>query len=235
MLDELCRRVCEANLALKNSGLVFQTWGNASAVDPDRKWVCIKPSGIAYDRMAPEDMVITDLEGIPVEGALRPSVDLASHLALYRAFPEIGGIVHTHSHYATCFAQARRALPCLGTTHADYFEGNVPLVSPPSRDEVEEDYEGNTGLCIVGSLSGGSPLRCPAALVAGHGPFVWGATVEKAVENAEVLEELARMAFHTFSLEPDAPPLEAYLLAKHFQRKHGSQAYYGQKKKQSLK
>lgn len=228
MFDELKQRVCEANLALKHAGLVIRTWGNASAVDQDRKVVCIKPSGVAYDVMTPEDMVITDFSGEIVEGAFRPSVDLASHLALYQAFPEIGGVVHTHSHYATCFAQARREIPCFGTTHADYFEGSVPLVPAPSRAEVEEDYERNTGLCIVRCFSGRASLRCPAALVAGHGPFVWGSSLEKAVENAEVLEELARMAFHTLSLEPTIPSLEPYLLEKHFQRKHGGQAYYGQ-------
>lgn len=229
MLEELKQRVWTVNLGLKQAGLVTQTWGNASAIDRGRGLVCIKPSGITYDRMAPEDIVVVDLSGTVVEGTLNPSVDLPSHLALYEAFPEIGGVVHTHSHHATCFAQARLEIPCLGTTHADYFNGSVPLASPPSRVEVAEAYEYNSGMCIVRRLTGIPPLACPAALVAGHGPFTWGATVEKALENAEVLEELAAMAMHTLMLNSAAPPLEEYLLEKHFQRKHGSHAYYGQR------
>lgn len=228
MLEELRQRVWTVNQALKRSGLVIQTWGNASGIDRGCGLVCIKPSGIAYDQMTPEHIVVVDLEGNPVEGTLNPSVDLPSHLALYEAFPEIGGVVHTHSHYATCFAQARVEIPCLGTTHADYFNGAVPVASPPSREEVAEAYERNSGICIIRRLSGVPPLSCPAALAAGHGPFAWGATVEKALENAEVLEELARMALHTLLLNNEAPALEGYLLEKHFLRKHGSGAYYGQ-------
>jgi len=229
MLDDLRQCVCAVNLALKQSGLVTQTWGNASALDRESGLVCIKPSGIDYVCMKPEHMVLVDLSGAVVEGALRPSVDLPSHLALYRAFKDIGGVVHTHSHYATCFAQARRDLPCLGTTHADYFNGPVPLVDPPSSREVVEAYEHHTGMAIVRRFGDGNPLNCPAALVAGHGPFVWGGTVEAAFENAEVLEELARMALHTLVLNPGAEPLEDFLLEKHFQRKHGADAYYGQR------
>lgn len=229
MLEELRERVWAVNQVLKQSGLVIQTWGNASAIDRSQGLVCIKPSGIAYDRLTAEQIVVVDLAGNPVEGTLSPSVDLPSHLALYEAFPEVGGVVHTHSHYATCFAQARVEIPCLGTTHADYFNGSVPLASPPSREEVAEAYERNSGMCIVRRFSGISPLSCPAALVAGHGPFAWGATVEKALENAEVLEELARMAMHTLLLNQEAPALEGYLLDKHFLRKHGSGAYYGQR------
>ncbi len=229
MLDELRQRVCAVNLALKRSGLVAQTWGNASAIDRESGLVCIKPSGVAYDVLRPEHIVITGLSGTIVEGSLYPSVDLPSHLALYKAFAEVGGVVHTHSHYATCFAQMRREIPCLGTTHADYFNGNIPLVNPPSAEEVEQAYEYNTGMAIVRRFREGNPLHCPAALVGGHGPFVWGATVEAAFENAEVLEELARMALHTLVLNPGAAPLEDFLLEKHFQRKHGANAYYGQR------
>ncbi len=229
MLEELRQRVCSVNLALKQSGLVIQTWGNASAVDRESGLICIKPSGIDYARMQPEHMVITDLSGAVVEGTLRPSVDLPSHLALYRAFEEIGGVVHTHSHYATCFAQARREIPCLGTTHADYFNGNIPLVPPPNAQEVNEAYEHHTGMAIVRQFADIGPMNCPAALVAGHGPFAWGSTVESALENAAVLEELARMALHTLALTPGASPLEDILLTRHFERKHGARAYYGQR------
>ena len=228
MLEELRKAVCAANLALKASGLVTQTWGNASAIDREGGLVCIKPSGVSYETMGPEHMVVVDLKGAVVEGELRPSVDLPSHLALYRAFDVIGGVIHTHSHFATCFAQARQEIPCLGTTHADYFDGPVPLAPPPAREAVESAYEESTGIAIVNHFSGRNPLSCPAALVAGHGPFVWGATLDKTLENAEGLEELARMAFHTLTLNPAAPPLEGYLLEKHFRRKHGDAAYYGQ-------
>lgn len=228
MFDELRERVCTINLGLKKFGLVFQTWGNASAMDEDLARVCIKPSGIPYDMMEPQDMVIVDLEGNPIDGSLRPSVDLPSHLAIYKGFPKIGGIIHTHSHYATCFAQARREIPCLGTTHADYFYGSIPVVPQPDEQQVQDAYEHNTGQSIVNYLSEEKVLSCPAVLVAGHGPFVWGRTVEEAFENAIVLEELARMAFHTLMLTPEIPVLESYLMNKHFERKHGSNAYYGQ-------
>ncbi len=229
MLEALRERVCAVNLALKRSGLVTQTWGNASAVDRESGLVCIKPSGIDYASLQPEHIVVTDFSGEVMAGALRPSVDLPSHLALYKFFPQIGGVVHTHSHYATCFAQARREIPCLGTTHADYFNGSVPLVNPPEAKEVSEGYEYNTGMAIVRRFSESDPMQCPAALLAGHGPFTWGISPEQALENAEVLEELARMALHTLLLNPAAPCLEGYLLGKHFARKHGAQAYYGQR------
>lgn len=233
MLEELKRRVCEANLELVRLGLVFETWGNASAIDRERGLAVIKPSGVDYGVMAPEHMAVVDLDGRPAEstGPLKPSVDTATHLALYRAFPAVNGVVHTHSHYATCFAQARRAIPCLGTTHADYFHGEVPLAPPLTEAEVSEEYERHIGEVIARRYAGLDPMSHPAALAAGHGPFAWGITVEKAVEAASVLETVARMAAHTLALEPQAPPLEPYLVDKHYWRKHGQNAYYGQSRK----
>ncbi len=228
MHERLRARVCAANLALREQGLVFQTWGNASAVDREYGVVAIKPSGVAYDVLQPEDIPVVDMKGNRKYGELNPSVDLPSHLALYTAFPDIGGVVHTHSHYATCFAQAHRELPCFGTTHADYFHDAVPLAPAPTFPQVTDGYEWNTGLLIAHCFRDRDPMTCPAALVAGHGPFAWGVTIEKAVENAAVLEELAHMAAHTLALNPDAPPLEPHLRDKHFLRKHGKDAYYGQ-------
>lgn len=231
MLEELRERVYTANLALQHGGLVFQTWGNASARSANEQLVVIKPSGIAYDAMRPEHMVITDMAGSVIEGALKPSVDLEIHLAMYRAWDTVHGIAHTHSHYATCFAQARRPIPCFGTTHADYFHGPVPLVTAPDPEETAQAYEHHTGRRLVESFAVSDPLSCPAGLIAGHGPFAWGTTIEKAMESAVVLEELARMAIHTLCLNPDAISLEQYLLDKHYWRKHGSTAYYGQGRK----
>ncbi len=228
MYDELKRRVCDINRALKSEGLVSQTWGNASAVDRQAGVIGIKPSGVAYELLQPEHITLVDFQGNVVEGALKPSVDVATHLVLFRAFPDIGGVIHTHSHYATCFAQARRDLPCLGTTHADYFYGAVPLATPPSREQARQGYESFTGERIVNLFEARDPLLTPAALVAGHGPFVWGESIEKALENALVLEALARMALHTLMLNPAANALEDYLLDTHFFRKHGGDAYYGQ-------
>lgn len=228
MLEELKERVYRAHLALVERGLLFQTWGNASGCDRERGWVVIKPSGVPYDRLGPDCMVLVDGHGDLVEGTLNPSVDAPTHIALYNAFPDIGGVVHTHSHYATCFAQARRPIPCLGTTHADYFHGSVPVAEPLSARDVERDYERCIGESIAGLFARRSPAECPAALAANHGPFAWGATVEQAVEHAVVLEEVARMAFHTLALAPDAVPIDGFLLDKHFLRKHGRGAYYGQ-------
>ena len=228
MLEALKTQTCEANLALVRSGLVLQTWGNASAIDRKAGRVVIKPSGVAYDLMHPEDMVVVDLDGDVAEGALRPSVDLPAHLVLYHAFPEINAVVHTHSHYATCFAQARRPIPCFGTTHADYFYGEVPLTEPLTEAEVEEDYERHIGEAIVRRYASFDALMEPADQAATHARFVRGATVGEAVENAVVLEEVARMALHTLTLNTDAVPLERHLLDKHFLRKHGKGAYYGQ-------
>ncbi len=228
MVEELKARVCEANLALVRDGLVFQTWGNASGIDREEGLVVIKPSGVPYATMSPGQMVVVDMLGKVVDGDMKPSVDLPSHLVLYAAFEGVGGIVHTHSHYATCFAQARRPIPCLGTTHADYFHGEVPVTPALSEDQVSQDYESNIGRVIVERFAELDPARYPGVLAGGHAPFAWGATPEKACENAAVLEEIARMALHTLALRPDAPPLESYLLDKHFLRKHGAGAYYGQ-------
>ncbi len=233
MLEELKRRVCKANLDLVRAGLVFETWGNASAMDRERGLVVIKPSGVDYGIMAVEHMAVVDLDGHTADRSskLKPSVDTATHLALYRAFPAVNGIVHTHSHYATCFAQARRPIPCFGTTHADYFHGEIPLAPPLTPEEVAEDYERHIGEVIARRYAELDPVAHPAVLAAGHGPFAWGATVEKAVEAASVLETVARMAAQTLALTPQAQPLEPYLLDKHYLRKHGQGAYYGQSEK----
>jgi L-ribulose-5-phosphate 4-epimerase len=228
MLESLKKEVCDANLTLVREGLVFQTWGNASAISRAEGLVVIKPSGVSYDKMRPRDMVVVDLEGKVVEGDLKPSVDAPTHLTLYKVFATVGGIAHTHSHYATCWAQARRPIPCLGTTHADYFHGEVPLADPLTADEVAEHYERNIGEVILRRFGSLDPLAHPAVLAAGHGPFAWGESLEKAVECACVLEEVARMALHTLALSGEAPVLEPYLLDKHFLRKHGQGAYYGQ-------
>jgi L-ribulose-5-phosphate 4-epimerase len=191
--------------------------------------VAIKPSGVPYDEMTPEKIVLVDLDGAVVEGDLKPSVDLPAHLVLYKSFPHIGAVVHTHSHFATCFAQARRPIPCLGTTHADYFHGEVPVTDALTADEVADGYEKHIGDVIVRCIAGREPMAFPGVLCAGHAPFVWGRGLLQAVENAAVLEELARMAFHTLLINPAAASLEPYLLDKHFLRKHGQGAYYGQK------
>lgn len=231
MLEALKEEVLEINLALVHEGLVLQTWGNASGIDRARNLVVIKPSGMPYGQMRAQHMAVVDMNGAIVEGKLKPSVDTPAHLALYAAFPEIGGIVHTHSHYATAWAQARCPIPCLGTTHADYFHGEVPLTEALREDEVQNNYETNIGKAIIRRLAGLDPLAHPAVLTAGHAPFVWGKTPAKALENALVLEEVARMAMHTMMVNPAASPLEPYLLDKHFLRKHGTNAYYGQASK----
>lgn len=228
MIDALRAQVCEANLALVREGLVLRTWGNASGIDREHGLVAIKPSGVDYASLTPDRIAVVDLDGEPVEAGLKPSVDTAAHVTLYKAFAEVGGIVHTHSHYATCWAQARRPIPCLGTTHADYFCGEVFLTEALSEDEVAEDYERHMGERIVRRYAAADPMKHPAVLAAGHAPFAWGKTVDAAVENAFVLEEVARMAWHTLMLNPAAAPLEDYLLDKHFLRKHGTDAYYGQ-------
>jgi L-ribulose-5-phosphate 4-epimerase len=233
MLEDLKDRVWQANLDLVRHGLVILTFGNVSGIDRERGLVAIKPSGLSYDTLQAEDIVLVDLEGRVIEGRLRPSSDTPTHLALYRAFPEIGGVSHAHSVTATAFAQAAAEVPCLGTTHADHFNGPVPATRFLTEAEVAADYEGNTGAVIVERFAGLSPLETPAVLVAGHGPFTWGRTAGEAVQNALVLETVARMAFETRTLAPGAPPLPAHVLDKHFQRKHGSGAYYGQKKERS--
>jgi len=227
MLAQMRMRVLEANLELVRRGLVLYTFGNASAISRADGLVVIKPSGVGYNQMSADDMVIVDLQGNVVEGELRPSVDLATHLALYHAFPTIGGVVHTHSEFATVWAQARRAVPAFGTTHADYFHGPVPVTRDLTMEEIAGDYVAATGGVIV-EATASDPLSTPAALVAGHGPFCWGATVEAAVQNAVVLEAVARMALNTLILAPDAQILSQTLLDRHFLRKHGTSATYGQ-------
>jgi L-ribulose-5-phosphate 4-epimerase len=230
MLESLKRDVCEANLELVRRGLVLMTWGNASGIDRERGLVAIKPSGVPYDSMGPDHMVVVDLEGAVVEGAYKPSVDTPTHLVLYNAWPHIGGVVHTHSHYATAWAQAGRPIPCLGTTHADFAYGEIPVADALTEAEVAEEYERNIGRVIVRRYAQLNPVHYPGVLAANHGPFAWGKTVHEAVENAIVLEELARMALDTLVLSPDLPPIPQYLLDKHFLRKHGANAYYGQRK-----
>lgn len=228
MLEELREAVLEANLELVRRGLVLYTFGNASGIDRAAGLVVIKPSGVPYERMTAADLVITDLEGKVVEGSLRPSSDLPTHLVLYKAFEGIGGVVHTHSRKATAWAQAGREIPCFGTTHADYFYGPVPVTLPLSEAEIAEAYEVNTGHAIVRRFRGLDPLQAPAVLVAGHAPFAWGRDVAEAAHLAVVLEEVAGMALETVLLHGGAAPIGQALLDKHFLRKHGAGAYYGQ-------
>lgn len=228
MLATLRDEVLRANLELSRRGLALYTFGNASAIARDEGLVVIKPSGVPYEEMRPEDLVITDLDGRVVEGTMRPSSDLPTHLVLYRAFPAIGGVVHTHSHYATVWAQAGREIPCMGTTHADYFHGPVPITASMADDEIASKYEENTGHAIVRRFSELDPTTMPAVLVAGHASFCWGATVTDAVQTASILETVARMAYDTAALNPGATPIATALLDKHFLRKHGKNAYYGQ-------
>jgi len=229
MLEALKQAVCQANRDLAASGLITLTWGNASGIDRRRGLVVIKPSGVPYAQLQPDAMVVVDLEGRTVEGDLRPSSDTPTHIILYRAFAALGGIVHTHSCYATIFAQARREVPCLGTTHADHFYGSVPVTRPLAENEVADDYEGWTGRVIVERFATLDPRTMPAVLVAGHAPFVWGRSVGDALDNAVALEAVAHMAWATRLLAPEAPALEPWVLEKHHQRKHGAAAYYGQK------
>jgi L-ribulose-5-phosphate 4-epimerase len=232
MLEDLKERVYRANLELVTLGLVVFTWGNVSAVDRASGLVVIKPSGVEYDKMKPADMVVTALDGRLVEGLLKPSSDTPTHLELYKAFPGIGGVVHTHSRHATAFAQAGRSLPPYGTTHADYFHGDVPCTRALTEDEIAVAYEKNTGLVIAEAFAALDPAAVPACLVKNHGPFTWGSSCEEAVYHAAVLEYCAEMALMTESLGASdaAPP---YLLDRHYFRKHGSNAYYGQNKRHS--
>jgi L-ribulose-5-phosphate 4-epimerase len=228
MIETLKAIVCTANLELARQGLVTLTWGNVSGFDRASGVLVIKPSGVPYDRLTPESMVVVDLDGRVREGRHAPSSDTPTHAALYRAFHGIGGVVHTHSTYATAFAQAGRELPCLGTTHADHFHGTVPVARLPSRDEVHGRYEAAIGALIVERFRDLDPGAMPAVLAAGHGPFAWGADPGRAVANAAALEAVARMAAMTLALNPAAAPLPDYLTDKHYNRKHGSGAYYGQ-------
>ena len=227
-LLQLREHVYEANMALGRAGLVIDTFGNASGILRAEGLVAIKPSGVPYDKLKPEHLVVAHLDGALLEGKLRPSSDLPTHLALYRAFPGIGGVAHTHSHYATVFAQAGREIPCLGTTHADYFYGPVPVTEPLLAGSILADYELNTGREIARRFEVLNPQYMPGVLVHGHAPFCWGPSPLEAAHNAWMLEEAARMAFHTLLLNPAARPISRELLDKHFLRKHGANRYYGQ-------
>jgi L-ribulose-5-phosphate 4-epimerase len=228
-LEKLRTEVLEANLEVVRRGLVLYTFGNASGISREDGWIVIKPSGVPYDLLRPEHMVITDLEGHIVEGDLKASSDLATHLCLYQAFPSIGAVVHTHSRFATAWAQAGREIPCLGTTHADYFRGPVPVTDPMEAREIESDYEWNTGQAIVRRFAELDAAAVPSVLVAGHAPFCWGPTPAGAAHNAVILEEVAWMAYHTLVINSAADGLTDMLRDKHFLRKHGPGAYYGQK------
>ena len=227
MLETLKKAVCEANLAVWKSGLVTLTWGNVSGIDRESGLIVIKPSGVSYETMQPEDMVVVDLSGNRVEGNYRPSSDTPTHLVLYKAFPKIGGIVHTHSPWATIFAQEGRSVPALGTTHADHFYGSVPCTRRLRTEETGDCYEADTGRVIVETFSGRDENAVPAVLVHSHGPFTWGPSVQKAVENAVALESVCMMAWHTLQTVPDAV-LQQDLTDRHYYRKHGPNAYYGQ-------
>lgn len=229
MLEELKKSVCEANLSLPKYGLVTFTWGNVSAVDPERKYMVIKPSGVEYDVMTPEDMVVVSIEtGKRVEGKWKPSSDTDTHLALYRAFPGIGGIVHTHSRWATSFAQAGVPILAQGTTQGDYFYGAIPCTRKMTPEEIGGRYELETGNVIIETFRGIDPMSIPAVLVNSHGPFAWGTDANNAVHNAVVMEECAFMNFHAQMLNPELKSMQQELLDKHFLRKHGANAYYGQ-------
>jgi L-ribulose-5-phosphate 4-epimerase len=228
LLEELRRQVLDANLEIVRQGLVLYTFGNVSGIDRASGLVAIKPSGVDYATMRPEDIVITDLEGKVVEGKLRPSSDLATHLVFYKHFPSIGGVTHTHSEYATAWAQARRPIPCLGTTHADYFYGPVPVSQDLTKQEIEEDYELNTGLVVTRTVSAEAAAKVPAVLVAGHGPFTWGKSAMESAHHAAILEYVAKMASHCYAANPAARELPAAQRDKHYERKHGANAYYGQ-------
>lgn len=230
MLDELKEKVFKANLDLVKHGLVIFTWGNVSGIDREKGLVVIKPSGVSYDEMKADDMVVVDLAtGKVVEGSLRPSSDTPTHLALYRAWPEIGGVVHTHSTYATAWAQGGKGIPNIGTTHADYFHEAIPCTRDMTEAEVKGDYELETGNVIVERFSGINPVHTPGVLVKNHGPFSWGTSPADAVHNAVVMEQVAKMAHIAFLVNPDLT-MNPLLVEKHFSRKHGPNAYYGQKK-----
>lgn len=228
LLEKLREEVLCANLDLPKHGLVTFTWGNVSGIDREHGLVVIKPSGVSYETMRVTDMVVLDLQGKIIDGTLRPSSDTPAHLVLYRECPSIGGIVHTHSTHATAWAQAGRPIPALGTTHADYFYGEIPCSRPLTKAEIDEAYEANTGKVIVDTLAGRNPLQVPGMLVCEHAPFAWGKSPDDAVHNAVVLEEVARMALYTEMLSPCHPPISGHLLDKHYLRKHGANAYYGQ-------
>ena len=230
MLEELKKEVFEENLELVEKKLVIYTWGNVSGIDRESKIFAIKPSGVDYDIMKVEDMVLLDLEGKKLEGRYKPSSDTPTHIELYKAFPEIGAIVHTHSSYATSWAQARKDIPAFGTTHADYFYGDIPCARALTKEEIENEYEKNTGLVIIETLKERNinPMDIPGIIIASHGPFAWGKDAKHAVYNSVVLEELSKMAYRTIQINPNIKSVEKYLLDKHYFRKHGKNAYYGQ-------
>ena len=228
MLEELKELVCAANLLLPKYELVTFTWGNVSGIDRKNGLVVIKPSGLSYSGMRPEDMVVTDLDGKVVEGKWKPSSDTATHIELYKAFPDCGGIVHTHSRWATTFAQAGCGIPAMGTTHADYFYGEIPCTRPMTDAEIEGEYEKETGKVIVETFAGLDPAAVPGVLVNSHGPFAWGTDPMNAVHNAVVMEEIAFMDWHAMVLDPSRGPMQRALLDRHYLRKHGKNAYYGQ-------
>ncbi len=230
MLEELKKKVYEANMLLPKHGLVTFTWGNVSEIDRESGLFVIKPSGVEYDQLTPDDMVVMDLDGNKVEGKYKPSSDTATHLEIYKAFAEVGGVVHTHSSYATSWAQAGRSIPCYGTTHADYIYGEVPCVRCLTEEEIEQAYETNTGLLIVSKFAEANkdPMAVPAVLCKNHGPFAWGKDAMDAVHNAVVLEEVAKMAYRTEQICPQVAPAPQELQDKHYFRKHGANAYYGQ-------
>ena len=228
MLEQLREQVLEANLSLVRNGLVVETFGNASGIDRDLGLVVIKPSGVPYGTMKPADLIVTDLKGTVVEGTMRPSSDLPTHIALYQAFPRIGGVAHTHSRHATAWAQARREIPCLGTTHADYFRGAIPVTEEMTHEEIASEYEWNTGHSIARRFAHLDPMTMHAVLVAGHAPFCWGRTAGDAAYFAFMLEEVAHLAYMTIAIESAVQPVSDSLRDKHFLRKHGPKAYYGQ-------
>ena len=232
MLEQLKQAVYEANMELPRRGLVTYTWGNVSGIDREQGLVVIKPSGVEYEELTPDKLVVLDLDGHIVEGDLNPSSDTKTHLELYKAFPALGGVVHTHSPYAVAWSQAGRDIPCYGTTHADYFYGPVPCARHLTKEELDEDYEKNTGKVIIETFAarGIDPVHVPAIICRSHGPFTWGKNPAQAVYHAVVLEEVAKMAAYTRLVSPDAPPAPAHVVEKHFMRKHGPNAYYGQKK-----
>lgn len=229
MLEELKQKVFEANMQLPKYGLVTFTWGNVSGIDRESGLVVIKPSGVEYDTMKPEDMVVVDLDGKVVEGKYRPSSDTPTHVELYKAFPKVGGIVHTHSSWATSWAQAGRSIPCYGTTHADYMYGEIPCVRNLTQEEIDEGYEKNTGTVIISYFQDRDYEAVPCVLCKNHGPFAWGKDPAEAVHNAVVLEEVAKMATRCERINPHLEPAPQRLLDKHYYRKHGANAYYGQK------
>ena len=230
MLDELKQKVYEANMDLPRYGLVTFTWGNVSAIDREKGLFVIKPSGVEYEKLKPEDMVVMDLNGNKVEGDYNPSSDTPTHLELYKAFPTCGGIVPTHSPWATSFAQACKGIPPFGTTHADYFYGEIPATRLMTEDEIKGEYEKNTGLVIIETFKDKDPEAIPGVLVSNHGPFAWGTDAHNAVHNAVVMEECAKMALRCMNLTPGLPPISQAILDKHYLRKHGANAYYGQGK-----